>query len=153
MIFFSALVWVAACSVNEPATVTPADLLRLAGQLDFVRWDGSTAASIQIEIADTPKARSKGLMERTSLEMTNGMLFIFEREALQQFWMYNTPISLDMIFVDAKRHIIHMSESTQPMSTQIYSSRKPAQYVVEVPAGFVKYFDIREGMHIRWRRW
>ena len=83
--------------------------------------------------------------------MTDGMLFIFEQAELRYFWMYNTPVSLDMIFVDPEKRIVHIAESTLPMSTQTYGSQFPAQYIVEVPAGFVKFFKIKTGMRIQWQ--
>jgi len=126
--------------------------IRLDGKLDFVRSDGSIIVSIDIEIAETAKAHRTGLMRRQSLKPTYGMLFIYKHAALRSFWMHNTPVSLDMIFVDHKGRIIHMAEATIPMSKQKYHSKMPAQYVVEVPAGFVKYFNIEKGMRIEWQR-
>ncbi|MEW6672790.1 MAG: DUF192 domain-containing protein [Thermodesulfobacteriota bacterium] len=125
--------------------------VRPDGHLDFVGSDGAPVATIVIEIAKTAKARSKGLMGRTSLRMSDGMLFIFEEAEVRYFWMFNTPVSLDMIFIDPERRIVHIAESTQPMSTQTYSSRFPARYVVEVPAGFVRFFKIKTGMRVQWR--
>ena len=107
--------------------------------------------SITIEIADTPEARIKGLMERWSLPELHGMLFIFDSPDMQRFWMHNTPLSLDMIFVDENRRILNMAESTTPMSKQTYGSRGPAKYVVEVRAGFSKRHGIEEGMSIQWQ--
>ena len=121
------------------------------GELQFLRPDGSILVSITIEIADTPEARIKGLMERWSLPELNGMLFIFDYPDMQRFWMHNTPLSLDMIFVDENRRILNMSESTTPMSKQTYSSRGPAKYVVEVKAGFSKRHGIEEGMSVQWQ--
>jgi uncharacterized membrane protein (UPF0127 family) len=121
------------------------------GELQFLRRDGSTAVSITIEIADTPEARIKGLMERWSFPDLHGMLFIFDRAEAQGFWMHNTPLSLDMIFVDENRRILNMAESTTPMSKQTYGSRGPAKYVVEVRAGFSKRHGIEEGMSIQWQ--
>jgi len=120
------------------------------GDLQFLRKDGSTAVSITIEIADTPEARIKGLMERWSIADFHGMLFIFDKPEVQRFWMHNTPLSLDMIFVDENRRILNIAESTTPMSKQTYGSRGPAQYVVEVKAGFSKRHGIEEGMSVQW---
>ena len=120
------------------------------GELQFLRQDGSIAASITIEIADTPEARVKGLMGRWVLPERHGMLFIFEVPEIQRFWMHNTPLSLDMIFVDEHRRILNLAESTTPMSKQTYSSRGPAKYVVEVRAGFCRRAGIQEGMSIQW---
>lgn len=121
------------------------------GDLQFLRQDGSTVVSITIEVADTPEARIKGLMERWSLPELHGMLFIFDSSEVQKFWMHNTPLSLDMIFVDENRRILNIAESTTPMSKQTYGSRGPAQYVVEVKAGFSKRHGIEEGMRIQWQ--
>ena len=121
------------------------------GELQFLRQDGSIGVSITIEIADTPEARIKGLMERWSLLEFHGMLFIFDYPEMQRFWMHNTPLSLDMIFVDENRRIVNMAESTTPMSKQTYSSKGPAKYVVEVRAGFSKRHGIEEGMSIQWQ--
>jgi len=126
--------------------------IRSDGVLDFLNVQGSHIVSITIEIAETDKSRAKGLMGRPSLGITAGMLFIFERDDLRYFWMKNTPVSLDMIFVDQEKRIVHMVESTLPMSTQTYSSRFPVRYVIEVPAGFVKWFNIQTGMRIQWQR-
>jgi uncharacterized membrane protein (UPF0127 family) len=121
------------------------------GELQFLRQDGSIVVSITIEIAKTPEARIKGLMERWSLPEHHGMLFIFESPEVQRFWMHNTPLSLDMIFVDESRRIQNIAESTTPMSKQTYGSRGPAKYVVEVKAGFSKRHGIEEGMSIQWQ--
>jgi hypothetical protein len=121
------------------------------GDLQFIRNDGSTAVSITIEIADTPELRVKGLMERWSLPDQHGMLFLFDHPEVRRFWMHNTPLSLDMIFVDKNRRILNIAESTTPMSKQEYASRGPAQYVVEVKAGFSKRHGIEEGMSIQWK--
>lgn len=121
------------------------------GALQFLRQDGTKAVSITIEVADTPEARIKGLMERWFLPEFHGMLFIFDRSEVQRFWMHNTPLSLDMIFVDENRRILNIAESTTPLTKQTYSSRGPARYVVEVRAGFSKRHGIDEGMRIQWQ--
>ena len=126
--------------------------VRPDGKLEFLGPGGVAVAAIDIEIAETAEARSKGLMGRSSLRMTDGMLFVFEQAEVRYFWMYNTPLSLDMIFINSEKRIVHIAESTLPMSTQTYGSQFPAQYVVEVRAGFVKFFKIHTGMRIQWQR-
>jgi len=133
-------------AVCESPKAVPGD-----GELQFFRQDGSKAVSITIDIADTPEARIKGLMERWSLPDLHGMLFIFNQPEVQRFWMHNTPLSLDMIFVDENRRILNIAEWTTPMSKQTYGSRGPAKYVVEVKAGFSKRYGIEEGMSIQWQ--
>jgi uncharacterized membrane protein (UPF0127 family) len=118
----------------------------------MVRPDGSVAASLAVEIAESPEARARGLMGRVLTDYMAGMLFIFESEQPQTFWMRNTPSSLDMMFVDAGGKIVHIAARTTPMSDQLYSSTGPAKYVVEAKAGFADRFGVRQGYTMRWKR-
>jgi uncharacterized membrane protein (UPF0127 family) len=74
-----------------------------------------------------------------------GMLFIFPQEEVRSFWMKNTYIPLDIIFVDASREIVTIQSNTQPLSTEPVPSYKPAKYVIEVNAGFTSKHNIKEG--------
>jgi len=139
-------------STRRPASSLERNIpFREDGQLAFVR-DGDTLVTIAIEIAETDSARQRGLMERTHLPERSGMLFIFEREAMQGFWMANTPLSLDIIFVNGDSQIVSIAKYTRPYSTETISSQYPARFVVEVPAGFTDTYGILEGDRIRWRR-
>ena len=126
--------------------------IRVDGTLEFYRPDHSVIQSIQIEISETPEAHAKGLMGRRVLELNEGMLFVYQSAEPQTFWMHNTPLSLDMIFVDEKGRVVNIAKRTTPMSDQTYSSKGPVQSVVEVRAGFTDHFGIDEGTRIRWRR-
>lgn len=148
-----------ACDAETPATF-PNDAasaieepirFREDGTLSFVR-EGSPQLDIRIEIADTDSARTRGLMERTSLPEQSGMLFIFEDEMMRSFWMANTPLSLDILFVDADSQIVTIRKYTRPMSPQSVESTAPSRFVVEVPAGFSDTNGILEGDYITWRR-
>lgn len=121
------------------------------GDLDFVR-DGEAYLSIAIEIADTDETRTRGLMQRESLPERSGMLFIFDDEAPRSFWMANTPIALDILFASSDSQIVTIRKYTRPFSAQSVVSEDPAQYVVEVPAGFTDSHGIIEGDRIRWER-
>jgi uncharacterized protein len=133
--------------VNQPPS-----WFRKDGILDFVHPDESIKASIAIEIADTPETQMKGLMGRSALDDSSGMLFVFERIESQKFWMKNTSIPLDIIFIGEDGCIVNIVESTTPMSNQRYRSKGPVKYVVEVRAGFVKRFKIDSSTCIRWQR-
>jgi len=122
------------------------------GTLDFVRFDESIKASIAIEIADTPETQMKGLMGRNTLDDSSGMLFVFDRLEPQKFWMKNTPVPLDIIFVGGDGCIVNIVESTTPMSNQRYRSKGPVKYVVEVHAGFAKRFQLDTDTCIQWKR-
>ncbi len=139
-------------STHRPASSLERSIpFREDGRLAFMR-DGDTLVTIAIEIAETDSARQRGLMERTHLPERSGMLFIFEREEMQGFWMANTPISLDIIFVNGDSQIVSIAKYTRPYSTETISSQYPARFVVEVPAGFADTYGILEGDRIRWHR-
>lgn len=115
------------------------------GELILVDSLGNKKIGLEIEIADTEYEQALGLMYRTSMEETQGMLFIFPVEEIRSFWMMNTLISLDMIFLDANRKIVTIHRNTQTESEQSYRSTKPAKYVLEVIAGFCDKYGIAEG--------
>lgn len=101
--------------------------------------------TIDIEIAETDSARSRGLMQRSSLPPKSGMLFIFDEESQQSFWMANTPLSLDMFFADSQGRIVKIAKYTRPQSSEHIRSGEPAQYVLETQAGFADQYGIVEG--------
>ena len=146
------LVLLSACG-NDEEDQTPRDIpFRADGVLEFLDQDGVRLEAIAIEIADTDSARQRGLMDRRSLPERGGMLFIFEDEDQRSFWMRNTPLSLDIIFVDADSQVVNIQRRTRPLSSQEIPSDGPAKYVVEVRAGFTERHDIDENASIRWRR-
>lgn len=126
--------------------------IRKDAKLYFLQTDGSIITSIDIEIAETPDTREKGLMYRELLDFSSGMLFMFQDVKPRNFWMRNTPTSLDMIFVDEDYRIVNIAKQTTPMSGQLYSSKFSAKYVVEVKAGFAEKYEIKEGTKIHWEK-
>jgi len=126
--------------------------LRDDAVLDFLKPDGSVITSVSIEIAETPENISKGLMWRTSLDITSGMLFIFQESGPQTFWMRNTPLRLDILFIGKDSCIKNIAERTSPMSDQTYNSKGPVKYVLEVRGGFSRAHGIKGGHCVRWRR-
>jgi uncharacterized membrane protein (UPF0127 family) len=125
------------------------DLSFSEGTLAF--WDPAkqdTVAKITIALADEPQERNEGLMDVSNLPRDAGMLFIFDQEQERSFWMANTPLPLDIIFVNADMKIVTIHHRTQPYSQEQYASTDEAKYVVETNAGFCQGYDIREGMHI-----
>ncbi len=122
------------------------------GELSFNSTEGEFLASIDIEVAETMQERALGLMNRDKMEENQGMFFIFPFEEEQSFWMRNTLISLDMIFVNSNNTIVKIHKNTQTQSDQSYPSNAPAIYVVEVIAGFTDKYKIKEGDKIVWRR-
>ena len=95
-----------------------------------------------VEVADNDKLRSLGFMGRTEIPKGTGMLFIWDDEAFRNFWMKNTPSSLDIIFFDKNGHFINVQENTVPYSLDNIQSLKPAMYVLELIAGSSKKFKL-----------
>jgi len=122
------------------------------GVLDFVRPDSSIVSRIIIELAETPEEQAQGLMYRRTLPDRGGMLFIDAEESMRSFWMKNTALALDIIFVDAQGEIVNIVKRTTPYSEDFIESTGPAQYVVEVRAGFTDRYGISDDDRITWRR-
>jgi Uncharacterized conserved protein len=116
------------------------------GELLFIGQAASdTLAKIDIEVADNNQKRARGLMYRTSIPEKAGMLFIHDREQIQSFWMKNTYIPLDMLFINSAKEIVTIHPNTSPMKEWNYASTEPALYVVEVNAGFCARYNIKIG--------
>jgi len=127
------------------------------GNLYFGISDGenldSGTVEIKIEIAETEGAITQGLMNRTSMDFDKGMLFIFDDNRERSFWMKNTIISLDIIFIDINNKIVAIKERTTPYSeAQVTSNNIPAKYVLEVNAGFASKHGIQVGNEISFER-
>jgi len=137
----------------EQSTPTLPDIpFKDEGEMTFLRND-TPLVHIKIEIADNDSTRTRGLMQRSSLPDKSGMLFIFDLEEPQSFWMANTQLPLDILFVNADSQIVSISKYTTPLSPESVSSgTNPAQYVIEVVAGFCDTFGIIESDRVRWHR-
>ncbi|HVN86314.1 MAG TPA: DUF192 domain-containing protein [Candidatus Binatia bacterium] len=100
---------------------------------------------IRVELATTPAAQAQGLMYRHELASDAGMLFIFPTDSVLHFWMKNTLIPLDMLFIDRDRRIVGIVEHAHPMSTEPVGPDQPARYVLEVNGGFAAQHRIAVG--------
>ena len=105
----------------------------------------SRAFDVSAELARTDEERAVGLSNRDSLEENHGMLFIFEAEEQWSFWMKDTLIPLDMIFIDTAGKIVDINHSATPLSLQSYTSSAPAKFVLEVNGGYCNENSITEG--------
>ncbi len=151
-----ALTLAVGCTRNAPppeaaAPEAPEIPFRRDGALTFLRG-ADTLVAIDIEIAESDSARERGLMQRASLPERGGMLFLFPTNEVQSFWMANTPLSLDIIFVGADSQIVSIAKYTKPLSPNAVASAGPARYVVETRAGFADTHGLSETDRVRWRR-
>jgi uncharacterized protein len=112
---------------------------------------GETRAAVDIEIADTPTQRELGLMYRGHLDASAGMLFVFPASSVQRFWMKNTKIPLDMIFADERGKIVGIVADARPYSETPVGPDAPAEYVLEVNAGFCRNHGVTVGDKLEFR--
>ncbi len=108
-----------------------------------------TVATARVALAQTESERNAGLMDVHDLPHDAGMYFIFDEEEPRSFWMANTPLSLDILFINREHRIVRIHTRTIPFSDRQIRSDYPAMYTLEVNAGFVNEHDIREGMYVR----
>ncbi len=121
---------------------------KIADKDSITIFTGGGPVKIRAEFARTPEELQKGLMNRTSLPKDSGMLFIFPDETNRSFWMKNTLIPLDVIFISSKGRINEMTTLNPCQETEIcqsYNSKTPAQYVLEINAGSTLKWKIIEG--------
>lgn len=118
------------------------------GELSIYQGDSLKIGNIDIEIADNEYERQTGLMYRTSMEQNQGMLFIFEDEQPRSFYMKNTSIPLDILFIDSNNTIINTIENTAPLSEESLRSQGAAQYVLELNAGMIQLWKLQSGDRI-----
>ena len=124
------LVLLAACGPNSPT----ARIQTRGGRVD-----------VSLEVAATPETRSRGLMYRRELADGHGMLFVFDVDANHEFWMKNTLIPLDMIFITVDGLVAGVKKNTTPMSTAGISVGTPSRYVLEVPGGWAERRGVAVG--------
>lgn len=101
-----------------------------------------------VELARTQAERETGLMNRKKLGKNSGMLFIFDTEGIYPFWMKNTLIPLDMVWIDANKKVVFIKENAEPCQGSVCPSISPdakAKYVLEINAGIVKNTGLKIG--------
>ncbi len=98
-----------------------------------------------VEVVDTPEKRRLGLMYRNELPEFSGMLFLFPQEQLLSFWMKNTPLPLDIIYITADYTIVSIAENTTPYSEAPIPAEHLAKYALEVNGGFCQSQGIVAG--------
>jgi uncharacterized membrane protein (UPF0127 family) len=119
-----------------------------AQQPRYASVDFPDRSRVHAELATTEAERERGLMKRTSLGELDGMLFVFEAPGLHAFWMKDTLIPLDMLWLDASGKVVSVAESVPPCKTTdcpTYPPRAAASFVLEVNGGFARKHNVRVG--------
>jgi hypothetical protein len=144
--------WVIACAL---ALLTTLPSCTQAGEgLIAIQLPGGEI--IQAEIADTMKKRAEGLMYREHLAKDHGMLFTFDQAQPWTFWMKNTKIPLDIIWMNEKKQIIHIARNV-PICTRTddgcpqYQPNDPAMYVLELGGGEAERLKLEKGSKLQFR--
>ncbi len=114
--------------------VKEAEIIIINSKSDTLRFD--------VELATTPYQQAQGLMNRYSLEDNQGMFFIFNNNIQHSFWMKNTYISLDIIFVNEDFKVLQIHENAFPLSEEAILSNEPCKYVLEIKGGLSSKLNI-----------
>lgn len=125
--------------------ITPDDIqFTKDGELSIFKND-SLIQTIDVEFAKNEMERSLGLMYRSSMDEHQGMWFIFPEEAPRSFYMRNTEISLDIIYLDKDKKIVSIARNARPYDETSLPSEKPAMYVLEINGGLADKWGIDKG--------
>ena len=109
----------------------------------------SSQYRFEVEVADDMKERAEGLMYREQLADNAGMLFIYSKPQAVDFWMKNTPLSLDIVYVRADGTIARIAENATPMSEELLPSGEPIKAVLEVKGGTMRALGVAVGDRLR----
>ena len=131
---FAVLLQVSACQAQPQVTIAT---------------EGGRELTFQVEVADTPSKRELGLQYRRDLPPDRGMIFLFPTESEHSFWMKNTPLPLDMIFISKDLKIVGIVDQAVPFSTDSRSVPAASQFVLEINGGLSKRHGIKAGDTVR----
>jgi uncharacterized membrane protein (UPF0127 family) len=138
---------------NTPApSATQASVHPISG-LDVIPLTVTTpkgAHTFRVEVARSPQAQAQGLMFRTAMAPDEGMLFPYDAPRVLSFWMKNTVLSLDLVFIDEQRRIINVAENAVPYSEQSILSDAPGIAVLELNGGRARELGIVAGNKVDW---
>lgn len=139
---FTLVIWVAIFLVSA----CKEDLHEVEVSFDIP--GGMPTRMLRVETAVNMGERRKGLMYRRELRQDGGMLFVFPDCSVRTFWMHNTFIPLDMIFIDEEMRVVTIAEFVRANSDLTTSSVVPAKYVLELNAGMSRQLGIVKGSRL-----
>ena len=126
-------------------------IFKKEGELTIIKkTSDSTKINLDIEIADNDYEIQTGLMYRSSMESNQGMLFIFDDIKERFFYMKNTKIPLDLIYINKNKHIVSFQKNSKPYDESSLPSILPAKYVLEINAGLVDSWHLNVGDSIHY---
>jgi len=143
----------ASCQNKSNSKVKPIEI-SFTKEADLAFLKGKdTIVNLDIELAETDYEKQTGLMHRPSMKMTQGMLFMYEDERPRpSFYMKNTQIALDLIYINEKLEVVEINKNTKPYDETPIRATQPAKYVLEVNAGFADQYSISDSVSIQFKR-
>lgn len=146
------LILLGSCKSDKNQSVKPISIkFKKEGELFFLDKK-DTLVLIDIELAETDYEQQTGLMHRDDMEMTQGMLFIYEDERPRpSFYMKNTKIPLDLIYISEKKKVVEINRNAKPFDETPIRAQQPAQYVLEVKAGFADQYQITDSLTVNFK--
>lgn len=148
------LVSAAACHTSSEAQISESERVReQAKVLPVVVFDPGPGkrSAVTVEIVRSPEQIQRGLMFRRSMPADHGMLFLMGKERVHSFWMRNTYIPLDMIFIGRDMRVAGVIANTEPLTDDSRRLSKPSYYVLEVNAGWAATHGVSEGARVRFK--
>lgn len=140
--FFVATAMADGAAAGEPQTGLPRATVTVVG-------DDGQAQVFDAEVADTPTSRNYGMMFRQSIADDEAMLFVYERPQEASFWMRNTLIPLDIVFISPDGRVIHIHENARPLDETPIPSRGVVRFVLEIRGGLSRALGIERGDVVR----
>ncbi|MEZ5840651.1 MAG: DUF192 domain-containing protein [Hyphomicrobiales bacterium] len=140
---FAAAVWLLLATMLVACDGTGGPDVADTGHLTLVTDSGRHV--YEVELALTPEAQARGLMFRREMAPDHGMLFDFHESREAHFWMRNTYLPLDMIFITADGHVYRIAANTEPLSERIVPSNGPVRAVLELNAGAAEAIGLKPG--------
>jgi hypothetical protein len=141
----------AAASGPGVATAPTTAVTPLAQPVVILEPDGHPPVEVTVEIARTGRQIQRGLMYREHMPPDHGMLFLMGEERIQSFWMRNTLIPLDMIFIGKDMTVAGVVADTEPLTDTSRRVDRPSSYVLEVNAGWAAAHHVAAGTRVRFR--
>jgi uncharacterized membrane protein (UPF0127 family) len=118
-------------------------------QVEILVSSNSFPIRLDVEVADEKPEQDRGLMGRRLDGDGEGLLFVYRKATPRIFWMRDTPVSLDMLFFDSEFRLVALIANAEPLSDHLLKSHVPAQYVLEVAAGFSARHSVGMGSQMR----
>lgn len=151
LVFPLALLACKPAAEQAQSDAAPRYSFRKDGSLEVLSPQGNVKAMFDIEIVSSDQDLQRGLKYRDSMEDNQGMLFLMDGQTPHPFWMQDTYLSLDIIYIDHEKRIFQIYPNTTPFSEETLPPDKINAYTLELKAGISAKYNIEKGDIIRWQ--